>query len=90
MNLIKPTEDVPTWNLDMALQRAFDCMRFLNIHGFMTDSERRRIDQRFKKWLAKHGVELVPLGLDKFGAKLAKDLPNVPTMEGPPGLDKKP
>ena len=51
--MIHPQEKVQGWKKDSALERIRDCAFMLYIHGFLSDSERKKVHNRMMKWLRK-------------------------------------
>lgn len=41
----------PAWDGDEMLDRIIKCKSMLYIHGFITDSERGKINRRINKWV---------------------------------------
>jgi len=56
---LKPGDFVPRWPRERAVRRLLMCAGMLNVHGFMTTRERRRVQARVVKWVdeqAKRGA----------------------------------
>ena len=51
--MIHPQEKVQGWKKESALERIRNCAFMLYIHGFLSDSERKKVHNRMMKWLRK-------------------------------------
>ncbi len=51
MTDLKPTDKVVAWKCKHARERIMSCVAMLNMHGFMTAAERRKIGARVIRWL---------------------------------------
>jgi hypothetical protein len=50
MATLKPHKDAPKWEDGDCAERTIDCLRWLRVHGFVTDGEREKIVVRIRKW----------------------------------------
>ena len=51
---MKPNDIIMAWNKESALSRIDGCECLLRIHGFLTEAESKRVQQRVLKWVEKH------------------------------------
>ena len=56
MTKLRPGERFPTWKSESSFHRMLKCAGALCIHQFLTDGERRRVQERLEKWLRKNDV----------------------------------
>ncbi len=54
MTTLKPGDKMPQWKGQSAWGRVVSSRIMLYQHGFISESERRRIDNRINAWHAKH------------------------------------
>jgi len=54
MSNLKPRDKVPVWKCPHAYERMQACAAMLNLHEFLTDGERKKVDRRIAAWGAKH------------------------------------
>lgn len=58
MTRLHPDEPPPNWGGRGGHKRMWEhvmaCAAMLNLHDFMTDGERRKVNARIKAWLKKH------------------------------------
>lgn len=54
MTKLEPNERVVVWACRDARERIQACAAMLNLHDFLTDSERAKVNRRIKAWLAKN------------------------------------
>ncbi len=47
---MKPTDKLRSWKSESAYDRMQCCRSVLWVHGFLTDVENRKIQNRLKKW----------------------------------------
>ncbi len=52
MSARKPDDKVPSWPKDTMYWRVKACAAMLNLHDFMTDGERRKVERRIENWKA--------------------------------------
>ena len=62
---MKPNDKLPAWKAGPALDLIEACVVMLNLHGFMTDAERVKVDARVRKWVAESTMELIQTIRDK-------------------------
>jgi len=55
MSNLKPYDKFPAWKSETCLRRMLACAGALHVHGFMSDSERDKVQKRLHKWLLKRG-----------------------------------
>ena len=51
---MKPHDKLFAWKKESALDRIHACKVMLHLHGFMTDPESKRVNDRIVKWVEKH------------------------------------
>lgn len=51
MTNLKLSDDAPRWLRQDVLRRLLSCAGMLNVHGFLTDRERKRVQDRLVKWI---------------------------------------
>lgn len=54
MTKLRPQDKFPAWKSETCLRRMLACAGLLNVHGFMSDGERSRVQRRLRKWVLKH------------------------------------
>lgn len=58
--MLHPLEKASAWQPQTVQDRLRLCISMLHIHGFMSDTECKKIVGRVKKWLDKHEGTPVP------------------------------
>ena len=51
---MKPNDTVTAWKKQQAIDRLHMCKTMLNLHGFLTDAESKRVYKRMLRWVEKH------------------------------------
>lgn len=51
---MRPNDTVIAWKKEPAIDRIHNCKAMLSIHGFLTESESKRVHERMLKWVEKH------------------------------------
>jgi hypothetical protein len=57
MTKLRPYDKFPAWKSGTCLRRILMCAGALHVHDFLSDSERKRVQKRLRKWLLKNGVK---------------------------------
>lgn len=57
---MKANAKIPAWDAEIAAERVDQCRSMLYMHGFLTDSENDRVNERIEKWAEKDGVRRAP------------------------------
>lgn len=52
--MIEPDKKVVAWKKEPAIERLARCKGMLYVHGFITEAENRRIQERMIRWAVKH------------------------------------
>ena len=58
MSAMKPGDMLMRWNRERAIDRVIGCRVMLAAHGFLSDAEKRKVDQRIDKWARANGYAL--------------------------------